>query len=363
MKVLLFPRFLAKSGVGNFVRVLAAELYRQGHDVVIVCGFIELDLSTLPKSIKIYHVETCSINPLNIVENLRAIHKIIIDENIEIVHCQHRIPAIYMSIYNFFYNRVRTIYTLHLVPVPCDFVHRLMTCVGDKAVGVSSDCSSFLIEKLKIPAKKTVTILNGVNENELSLLSDEEKNKIFEKYHIPKGKYIIVQHCRIDPVKNHLLLIKAASIMPERIRSKYVFVCSGKTEGKYYDECISLIKKLGVESNFIFTNWIKARDILGIADFMVLPSLIEGFGLNTLESFIMGVPVARTRGGGYSDTKNYCIPISGTDVSELVNLIIDICENGTSKYRNMSLAAQQWALRMCTVTAMTKQYIQVYEGH
>ena len=45
MNILLFSRIIAKTGVGNHINELAHELVNQGHNVVVVSGTNDLNIS------------------------------------------------------------------------------------------------------------------------------------------------------------------------------------------------------------------------------------------------------------------------------------------------------------------------------
>ncbi|MCC8150583.1 MAG: glycosyltransferase family 4 protein [Lachnospiraceae bacterium] len=160
MNVLLFSRICAKTGVGGHMRQLAEELVRQGQSVWILSsnneqGIIENDqlhVILAPFDIK---------NTFRMWKNLITLRNIITRKKIDIVHCHHRMAALYMKIYNMFWD-VPMVYTLHLAPVPCDLFHRSLTYVGDMGIGVSTEVVNFMREKLQIPKEKTTVILNGV---------------------------------------------------------------------------------------------------------------------------------------------------------------------------------------------------------
>lgn len=54
MNIMLFSRIIAKSGVGNHIKLLSEELTRQGHKVVVVSSTNELKLGEGGVKCKIY---------------------------------------------------------------------------------------------------------------------------------------------------------------------------------------------------------------------------------------------------------------------------------------------------------------------
>lgn len=67
-----------------------------------------------------------------------------------------------MKFYRAFWKKP-VVYTLHLAPIPHDFIHCVFTYVGDMAIGVSTEVSEFLYKKLSVSKIKICTILNAYN--------------------------------------------------------------------------------------------------------------------------------------------------------------------------------------------------------
>jgi glycosyltransferase involved in cell wall biosynthesis len=60
---------------------------------------------------------------------------------------------------------------------------------------------------------------------------------------------------------------------------------------------------------------------------MVLPSKNEGFSISCIEAFALRVPVIRTKTGGYTDMKDYCIGVNYGDINELRDAIVQVITN------------------------------------
>lgn len=46
MNIMLFSKIIARSGVGNHIRLLSSELARQGHNVVVVSATNDLNIGS-----------------------------------------------------------------------------------------------------------------------------------------------------------------------------------------------------------------------------------------------------------------------------------------------------------------------------
>ncbi len=160
MRVLLFSRICARTGVGNHMRQLADELVLQGHSVWVVSGTNEQEIED-KDGLAFIKLPFTTKNPQTVIQNLKYLHRIIKDNHIDVVHCHHRVAALYMKFYRMFW-KIPVVYTLHLAPVPHDVMHRIFTYVGDMAIAVSTEVADFLNKELDIPQKKIRIVLNGV---------------------------------------------------------------------------------------------------------------------------------------------------------------------------------------------------------
>ena len=354
MNVLLFSRICAQTGVGNHIKELAEELHKIGHKVIVVSGTNEIGI---PENWFV-QIPIPSLNPFVLLKDIKKIHKIISKEKINVVHCHHRMAALYMRLYRVFW-KIPVVYTLHLANIPSDFLHRTMTFSGDRAIGVSTEASSFIVDKLGIPQSKVVTILNGVDEKKLIPLSLQEKTELREKWNLPDGTIVLAMHCRIDEVKNHMVVVEALKHLPDSIRNNFVVVCSGSKEGTYYHNLVEEIHEYQLDSLFRFVGWSETRKVLGIADFLVLPSRNEGFALSVCEAFLLKVPVMRTCTAGFSDQK-YCYPIDSDDTAPIETILSDIAINGLSGYKKQISEAYDFAISNLTVHKMTEKTLEVY---
>ncbi len=357
MNVMLFSRIIAKSGVGNYMKLLSNELARQGHYVVVVSTNNEMEIGGTERII-FEKLDNLSKKPIDIIKNIKHLRKIIMTHHIDIVHCHHRMAAFYMRLYNSFYH-IPIVYTLHLADVPCNYIYRKMTFVGDKAMGVSSEVSIFLVDKLKVPKDKVVTVFNGVEPGGLTPLIVEEKRIVRKKWDIPEGSIVFSLHSRIEEVKNQLLIVEAVKRLDKEERKKVIILCSGVKTGEYYKKVMDTIENYKLKEYFRFIGWADTREVLGISDFLICPSRNEGFLLTSVEAFFMKIPVFRTETAGFREQK-YCFPISMDDPEITTAIMRDIYQNGVEKYYKYVQEAYLYAMENFTVKVMAEKIVQVY---
>lgn len=265
-----------------------------------------------------------------------------------------------MKLYNCIWH-IPTVYTLHLAPIPHDWLHRLATWCGHHAIAISHEVEEFLHCAFKVPYNRISRVLNGVPQYELEPVSQEEKTNLRRGYGIDNDKLVISLHSRIDAVKNHLAVAEALNMLPDEARNKIVVLCSGNQSGDYYNQLMQHIKAYHLEPQFCFCGWKTAREVIGASDLLLLPSMKEGFGLTCIESMFLRVPVARTKAGGFEDMKNYCIALEDTSAESVKNCILNFINN-RSRYSELVEKAYRYVSENCSVEVMVKNTVAVYSS-
>lgn len=168
---------------------------------------------------------------------------------------------------------------------------------------------------------------------------------------------MILLYGRLAPVKGHLFLLKAVSLLDDEKKSHLKIVFPGQGE-EYKNKLVYFALKYGLKDALIFPGYIEGRDYLSIADLMVLPSKQEGFGIVNVESFAMGVPVIRTKTAGWSDMEDCCIGVEYGDVKSLVKCINYLWDSPQILEEQMKKAAQN--VSRFSIDKMTDEYRKIY---
>lgn len=358
MNVLLLADMVDRTGVGNYIKMLSTKLVENGDDVIVASEYCNLDLSDKVRFVKMYPI---NMRPDYLMRNVFVLRKILRESNVDIVHANHRMSAFLMRMYNLFFVHVPTIWTSHLVTWPMNPLKKLLGYYGDISVAISSEGKKFMQENLCIPEKKIVTIYNGVDYEYLQPLSDDEKVAIKRMWQIKSDKIVIAVHGRIAYSKGIDFLIDVISHFTENERAQLQIICSGQYKNNaYYNKIADKIAENKLEDTFKFVGWCKTRDILGVSDLMIQPSRIEGFPLAAAEAFIMGVPLIRTKTGGYEDMKDICVGVEFGDIDTLLVEIRSFLES-PDKYRDMAQNAKKKALECFTLDTMFEATYNTYK--
>jgi glycosyltransferase involved in cell wall biosynthesis len=167
--------------------------------------------------------------------------------------------------------------------------------LNDIITTVSEYSKKDISEKVGVPMNKIKVIYNGLRE---PYPPDKNLEKIIkEKFNI-KERFIL-DVGGIHERKNIVRLIHAFSRLVNQSGYSGKLVITGKVTGAPYQEkmkkiCDRAIKETKMEGKVIFTNFISEKELdslFRMADFLIYPSLYEGFGIPILEAMKVGTPV------------------------------------------------------------------------
>lgn len=167
-------------------------------------------------------------------------------------------------------------------------------CVSQKVAGGFADWGN---------RGKVRVIYNGVDTAEFNAGNSYQKS-LRSEFLINDDIPVIGLVGRVSPEKGQIELIKAASLLKEKISFFKVLIVgeTSKRETDYMNFLKNEASDLGVAENVVFTGF--RRDIAGITsifDIAAFPSLEranEGFGRGIIEAMAMKKPVIGTYTGG-----------------------------------------------------------------
>jgi glycosyltransferase involved in cell wall biosynthesis len=228
---------------------------------------------------------------------IRQIKKIIQSNEIDLVHSQgaradffariagkiadapHILCTIAMPVEGFEVGPLRkTVYR---------FMDRLSERYVEKFIAVSESLRNVLIEGRGIAPHRVVKIYNGI---ELDKYHPDFKETSFRSdWGIPPEATIVGAIGRMVWQKGFKFLIKAISDIVE-VAPDTRFLLVG--DGPLRPDLENLARKLDVYDRVIFTGFRSdIPDLLSTMDVLVVPSLLEGFPMITLEAMAMAKPI------------------------------------------------------------------------
>ena len=200
----------------------------------------------------------------------------------------------------------------------------------DRVIAVSEWVKQELIQRVKIRESRIEVVPNGIDHTAFYPRPRFEESVLLIQPFSFQRPYILCVS-RIDhPVKNHMRLIKAFGIFKQRTKFPHRLVLAGEDSHN-----AQLVKKAAAASTWrndiFFTGHFPGKSLPELysgADFVVYPSMYEGFGMGVLEAMASGVPVACARAASLPETADhaalYFDPSDSEDMADrMVTLATD----------------------------------------
>ena len=354
MNILIVAKNSEFGGLVGHTRNLALGLTQLGHKVIIaICKGEGTD--RMLGDFRVEHFDWGSKNPLQLIKNYFNLRKVIRSNKIDIIHANNRIPAIYSALYCFFHLKLKYIWANHLVPLNGSLRSRILTRYGYMAVAEGSEGARMLNTTLKIPNHKIRTINLGIDLTKFKRTTLDSQIKLRQELGITPDIKVVLLYGRLCANKGHEFLLDSIARIPNR-NFKLVFPGEDQEYRRVID---NKANELGLSNNLIFPGFVSGIDYLSISDLMVLPSMHEGFPQACVEAFAMGVPVIRSKSGGYEDTADMCFGVEYGDVDSFAKLLRDYFEN-SSIYEERAVYAQTQVSRL-SIERMAEAYLKLYE--
>ncbi|MCL2043098.1 MAG: glycosyltransferase family 4 protein [Treponema sp.] len=178
----------------------------------------------------------------------------------------------------------------------------------DRIIAVSDWVKQELIDLARVRESRIEVVQNGIDHSAFFPRphSDDESELLIQPFSFRRPYILCVS--RIDhPVKNHIRLIRAFGIFKERTGSPHRLILAGKDSNnasRVYAEAA----KSAWKSDIFFTGHFPHEslpDLYSGADFVVFPSMYEGFGMGVIEAMASGIPAACARAASLPETAEH----------------------------------------------------------
>jgi glycosyltransferase involved in cell wall biosynthesis len=239
-----------------------------------------------------------------------------------------------------------------------DRLNRILYSLESRLAGFSDRIivNSFTGAKMAaqrgIPTDKMVVIPNGIDTDQFypDKKSGRESRRQFG---LSEKDRLVGIIGRLDPIKDHITLLEAASIVREQI-PLFKLVIIGSGDGEYEQKLKTRVQLLGMEPNVI---WIPSQNnLLGIynmLDVCVSSSIGEGFSNVISEAMSCGIPCVATNVGDSAmiieETGRIIPPCS---VNEMAQAIRDLLVMSAKDRTNLGRKARERIMANFSVEKM-----------
>lgn len=205
---------------------------------------------------------------------------------------------------------------------------RLAVRKADHVITVSQYSKQCIMERLRVSESKVTVIPNGMSIEFGVFDKNEARATALQLWH-GKRRYLLCV-CSLRPHKNLVRLLQACSKFWQRTQVDWNLVIVGNGKRAERDRLSVECQHLKISDRVIIVPFVADRElksIYGGAEFVVMPSLSEGFGFPVLEAMASGTPVACSQStslpeiGG--DAVSYFDPLSPDDMARAMELILN----------------------------------------
>lgn len=122
--------------------------------------------------------------------------------------------------------------------------------------------------------------------------------KYRQEFGVSENDFVIVSVGEITKRKNHSVIIRAISCLPEKNNMRYI-ICG---RGPELENNIALVKELRLNHIVQFVGYQQNVEFFyGMADIFAFPSKREGLGLAAIEAMASGLPIITSNAGGIKE--------------------------------------------------------------
>jgi glycosyltransferase involved in cell wall biosynthesis len=209
------------------------------------------------------------------------------------------------------------------------------------------------------PAAKMVPIHSGIEPGPLQA-PRAGRDEVRRSLGLESSDFVAGTVARLDPVKNHRLIIDAAPQVVRRIpRIRFVFVGDGELLEGHRER----VRGLGLERHFVFTGWrTDVSELLYAFDIFIMCSKNEGQGRAFIEAQAAGVPVIGSRVGGIPeaiDEGRTGFLVGPDDPGGLAEKITALYEM-RDRHEETARACRQWVFPRFSAKTMTEKIDSLY---
>lgn len=230
----------------------------------------------------------------SILEQL-GLHKLLNSYNLDLMHFVHfNKPILYrkttvVTIHDLILNHFRN--THFFKQVIYKWLVKKTIRDAKNIIAVSKFTKDQIIKYYNVDPKKIIIAYEGYRSFFRPVSNKTLIKSVTSGYNITKPYIVYLGQQRSH--KNLARLVKSFSLLRKRgLDCQLVFVGKKNPE---YTEMINAIETSGFSKSIIFTGFVpedKISVLISGAKLLVMPSLMEGFGLPVLEGLACGVPVA-----------------------------------------------------------------------
>ncbi len=318
----------ANGGVTTHIIDLCRELCKRKNKVILLtdrnnCEY-QASIEALEELPYFKFVHCCMIGiqsqPRAFYSVVRKMCNVVKQEKVDVIHTHSQSLCVVAACVKLM-TKVPYIWTNHSDEIANPrLFNMILKTFHFSIISVSTDLEKMLINDYGVNEKRITVINNGVDVEKFAPLSEKQKKELKQKFGCG-DKYVVGLLARMSFGKGHMYLLEAINkLQQDKNISNIKVLIAGKlhdSEKDYLEKLQTYAKAHKIDMSFLgFQN---PREVFGVCDISILPSIYEGFPLTVIESLMMACPVIRSNTPGWLDTKDIALTFNKRDVDGLAN--------------------------------------------
>lgn len=218
----------------------------------------------------------------------------------------------------------------------------------ERLLAISAATKKDYMRLMHVSDRKIVLVYESVYQKyQKKDVEDNRKRELLNKYKIKKQLLLYVGGNAWR--KNAERLIEALALVPADIRQNATLIFVGKTLKKTENRWRKLIEENDLCGHIQLAGFItydELDDLYNMADWMVFPSVYEGFGMPVVEAWKCGVPVMTSNNSSLGEIgKNAAVLVDPFSQKDIARGLTEILTMGDDKRKHYISKGQQRAVR------------------
>jgi glycosyltransferase involved in cell wall biosynthesis len=275
----------------------------------------------------------------------------------DVVHLHNPTPTIYAAVAARMAGVPSIISTRHsLVAPPRRLITELKYAIAatccDWIVGICDATTNNLKSLHSVPVRKIVRVYNGTTP----------LKRVAREQWPPKNGFTLVYVGRLEPVKNHALLLNAFRSALQAMPGLRLWMVG---DGSVRKALENLAVELGIPRQVTF--WGQQLDVtpfFSAADAFIMSSKSEGLPVSLLQAFSIGLPAIVTGVGGMAEVVRLAqagFTVSARDPAEMAAAILRLASSDAER-RQYSKNAETAFFSRFNLKTMDDAYMDLYRN-
>lgn len=303
------------------------------------------------------------------LNNIFKFNKVLIDNNISLIHAQQPLDALFALFFKFNYN-IPVVMSVHCYDFGQPFIWKIFLRIAIKLtkmnIFVSENQRSYFVDKYKIKINKHAVVYNGISYDKLKNSSFSPKNNIRNELNIDKNTKLFVSVGNFVLGRDQMTLCKFIHILKAKYNN-FHFIFVGKRieqDNELFDNCITYCEKYDLLNHVSFIGVREdVYDILKQSDAFIYATNHDTFGLAVVEAMSCGIPVFTNDWNvmkEISENGDLVTLYRSHDINDLLELVLQFI-NDVTPFLKKSINAKNYVLNEFTIEKHIKNLDVIYK--